>query len=37
MAELRKIGAQYKGPQIEDWKRNVQTASAGTHRDGDSG
>jgi predicted aldo/keto reductase-like oxidoreductase len=37
MAELRKTGAQYKGPQTEDWKRNVQTASAGTHRDGDSG
>ena len=30
MAELRKTGAQYKGPQTEDWKRNVQTASAGT-------
>ena len=37
MAELRKTGAQYKGPQTEDWKRNVQTASAGTHQDGDSG
>jgi predicted aldo/keto reductase-like oxidoreductase len=37
MAELRKTGAQYKGPQTEDWKRNVQAASAGTHRDGDSG
>ena len=36
MAELRKTGAQYKGPQTEDWKRNMQTASAGTHRDGDS-
>jgi predicted aldo/keto reductase-like oxidoreductase len=36
MAELRKTGAEYKGPQTEDWKRNVQTASAGTHRDGDS-
>jgi hypothetical protein len=37
MAELRKAGAQFKGPQTEDWRRNVQTASAGTHRDGDSG
>ena len=37
MAELRKAGAQYKGPRTEDWKRNVQTASGGTHRDGDSG
>lgn len=37
MAELRKTGAQYKGPETEDWKRNVQAASAGTHRDGDSG
>ncbi|HXE15201.1 MAG TPA: aldo/keto reductase [Bryobacteraceae bacterium] len=36
MAELRKTGAEYKGPQTEDWKRNMQTASAGTHRDGDS-
>jgi len=37
MAELRKTGARYKGPETEDWKRNVRTASAGTHRDGDSG
>ena len=37
MVELRKVGAQYKGPQIEDWKRNTQTGSTGIHRDGDSG
>jgi len=37
MVELRKTGAQYKGPLTEDWKRNVRTASAGTHQDGDSG
>jgi hypothetical protein len=24
-----------KGPQVEDWKRNISTASAGTHQDGD--
>lgn len=37
MAKLRERGAQFKGPQIEDWKRNVQTSSVGTHRDGDLG
>jgi aryl-alcohol dehydrogenase-like predicted oxidoreductase len=35
MAQLREKGAQFKGPQVEDWKRNTSTASAGTHRDGD--
>lgn len=35
MAQLRKRGAQFKGPQLEDWKRSVGTASASTHRDGD--
>jgi predicted aldo/keto reductase-like oxidoreductase len=37
MAQLREKGAQFKGPQVEDWKRNVQTGSAGAHRDGDVG
>src|ERR1700722_6095048 len=31
MAELRAKGAQFKGPQVEDWKRNTSTASTGTH------
>ena len=35
MTQLRKKGAQFKGPKLEDWKRNIQTSSAGTHRDGD--
>jgi uncharacterized protein len=35
MSELRKTGKQFSGPQIEDWKRNTRTASAGSHRDGD--
>jgi predicted aldo/keto reductase-like oxidoreductase len=34
MAALREAGAKLKGPQLEDWKRNTETASAGTHRDG---
>jgi predicted aldo/keto reductase-like oxidoreductase len=37
MAQLRQRGAQFKGPQTEDWKRNVQTSSTGTHCDGDLG
>jgi predicted aldo/keto reductase-like oxidoreductase len=37
MAQLREKGAHFKGPQVEDWKRNTQTATAGTHRDGDIG
>jgi predicted aldo/keto reductase-like oxidoreductase len=35
MAQLRQKGAQFKGPQLEDWKRNTRTSSAGTHCDGD--
>jgi aryl-alcohol dehydrogenase-like predicted oxidoreductase len=35
MAQIREKGAQFKGPQVEDWKRNTRTSSAGTHRDGD--
>jgi predicted aldo/keto reductase-like oxidoreductase len=34
MAELREMGAKFKGPETEDWKRNTHTASAGIHRDG---
>src|SRR6476659_2554136 len=34
MAELRKTGSQYKGPQTEDWKRNIERASAPVYRDG---
>jgi predicted aldo/keto reductase-like oxidoreductase len=34
MASLRQAGSKLKGPQLEDWKRNTQTATAGTHRDG---
>jgi predicted aldo/keto reductase-like oxidoreductase len=37
MAKLREKGAQFKGPQVEDWKLNLHTSSAGTHRDGDPG
>ena len=35
IAKLRATAAKIKGPQLEDWKRNTQTASAGTHRDGE--
>ncbi|MFZ0589170.1 MAG: aldo/keto reductase [Bryobacteraceae bacterium] len=35
MAQLRERGSQFKGPQVEDWKRGVGTASIGAHRDGD--
>jgi predicted aldo/keto reductase-like oxidoreductase len=34
MASLRETAAKFKGPQLEDWKRNTETASAGTHYDG---
>jgi uncharacterized protein len=37
MAKLREKGAQFKGPQVEDWKLNVRTSSAGTHWDGERG
>jgi uncharacterized protein len=35
MTQLREKGSQFKGPQVEDWKRGVGTASVGTHRDAD--
>jgi predicted aldo/keto reductase-like oxidoreductase len=34
MAALREAASKLKGPQLEDWKRNTQTAQAGTHHDG---
>jgi predicted aldo/keto reductase-like oxidoreductase len=34
MAQLREKAAPFKGPQLEDWKRNTQTASASVYRDG---
>jgi predicted aldo/keto reductase-like oxidoreductase len=34
MASLRQEASKLKGPQLEDWKRNTETAAAGTHRDG---
>ncbi|MBV9034241.1 MAG: aldo/keto reductase [Acidobacteriaceae bacterium] len=34
MAQLREKAAPFKGPQLEDWKRNVQTASVSMYRDG---
>jgi len=37
MAKQREKGAQFKGPQVEDWKLNLHTSSARTHRDGDLG
>jgi uncharacterized protein len=35
MAQLREKASQFKGPQVEDWKRGVGAASIRTHRDGD--
>jgi predicted aldo/keto reductase-like oxidoreductase len=34
MVQLREKAAPFKGPQLEDWKRNVQTASTSVYRDG---
>ena len=34
MASLRTTAAKFAGPQMEDWKRNTQTASAPMYRDG---
>jgi predicted aldo/keto reductase-like oxidoreductase len=34
MAELREKAARLKGPQLEEWKLNTQTATASTYRDG---
>jgi predicted aldo/keto reductase-like oxidoreductase len=32
--ELRERAAKIKGPQLEDWKRNTETATVNTYRDG---
>jgi hypothetical protein len=37
LAQLRQKVVQVKGAPLEDWKRNTQTSTAGTHRDGDLG
>lgn len=34
MADLRTVASKFAGPQLEDWKRNTQTASARLYRDG---
>lgn len=34
MAKLREQGAQFSGPLMEDWKRNLKASVAGRHRDG---
>lgn len=34
MASLRNTAAKFAGPQLEDWKRNTQTASARRYQDG---
>jgi len=34
LAQIRRKVAGLKGPQLEDWKINTETATAGTHQDG---
>lgn len=34
LAELRQRASRFKGPQLEDWKRNTERASAPMYRDG---
>jgi predicted aldo/keto reductase-like oxidoreductase len=34
LASLRKRAERYKGPQLEDWKRNTESAAAPVYRDG---
>lgn len=34
LAKIRERAARFKGPQLEDWKRNTEQASAPTYRDG---
>jgi predicted aldo/keto reductase-like oxidoreductase len=34
LAQIRESGAKLKGPQLEDWKINTETAGASTYRDG---
>ncbi len=33
LTKIRETAAKFAGPQLEDWKRNTQTATAGTHQD----
>ncbi len=35
LAQIRQRAAGLKGPQLEDWKINTETAAAGVHRDGE--
>lgn len=37
LANLRQRASQFKGPQLEDWKRNTERASAPMYRDGAAG
>jgi predicted aldo/keto reductase-like oxidoreductase len=34
LAEVRQRASKFKGPQLEDWKRNTERASAAMYRDG---
>lgn len=34
LADLREKAVQFKGPQFEDWKVDIEKAAASTHRDG---
>jgi uncharacterized protein len=34
LAQIRDTAAKFKGPQLEDWKVNTETAAASTYRDG---
>ena len=34
LAQIREKAAKFKGPQMEEWKTNPETASANTYRDG---
>jgi predicted aldo/keto reductase-like oxidoreductase len=34
LAELRRKAAKFKGPELEDWKRNTERASAPMYQDG---
>jgi hypothetical protein len=34
LAQIRAKGARLKGPQLEDWKINTETAKASSYRDG---
>jgi len=34
LAKIREKAAQFKGPQLENWKTNPEIAAASTYRDG---